>query len=68
LTEDGHDVPAPQPIGHHQKNPDHAGGVWMLVEGDVTRFEGKAFERIRQGLKEAAAHARGEEVGVIVTG
>jgi predicted RNase H-like HicB family nuclease len=42
LTEDGHDVPAPQPIGHHQKIPDYAGGVWALVDVDVSRFEGKA--------------------------
>ena len=42
LTEDGHDVPTPQPIGHHQKTPDYEGGVWALVEVDVTRFEGKA--------------------------
>ena len=45
LTEDGHDVPASQPIGYHQKNPDYAGGVWALVEVDVTRFEGKAEDQ-----------------------
>lgn len=29
---------------------------------------GKAFESIRQGLKEAAAHAQGEAAGVKVYG
>jgi predicted RNase H-like HicB family nuclease len=35
LTKDGHDVPTPQPISHHQKTPDYAGGVWALVEVGV---------------------------------
>lgn len=36
------DIPAPQPIRQHQQNPEFTGGVWALVEVDVSRFEGKA--------------------------
>ena len=42
LLEEGGELPARQPIAAHQANPDYAGGVWALVDVDVTRFEGKA--------------------------
>ena len=42
LTEGGGDVPQPRPIAEHQDNPDFAGGVWALVDVDVSRFEGQA--------------------------
>ncbi len=40
MTEDGEDIPAPRPIAEHRTDPDYDGGVWAMVEVDVSRFEG----------------------------
>lgn len=42
LTEEGDDIPVPQPLFVHRQNPDYADGVWAAVEVDVSRFEGKS--------------------------
>lgn len=42
LTEDGADIPVPRPVAEHRGNPDYAGGVWAVVEVNVSRFEGRA--------------------------
>ena len=42
LTEDGADIPVPRPVAEHRQNPDFAGGVWAVVEVNVSRFEGRA--------------------------
>ena len=42
LTEDGADIPVPPPVAEHRQNPDFAGGVWAVVEVNVSRFEGRA--------------------------
>ncbi len=40
MAEDGEDIPVPRPIAEHRQNPDFDGGVWALVDVDVTRFDG----------------------------
>lgn len=35
----GETLPASQPIEHHQTNPEYAGGVWALVELDLSKLE-----------------------------
>ncbi len=42
LVEEGHEVPAPGAVASYQALPEYAGGVWALVDVDVSRFEGKA--------------------------
>ena len=42
LTEDDLDLPVPRAIAEHQRNPDYAGGIWAVVDVDLSRFEGKA--------------------------
>ncbi len=44
LVADGEPLPQPQPqeIDVHTTNPDYAGGVWALVDFDVTPYLGKA--------------------------
>jgi len=42
LTEEGDDIPVPQPLFAHRQNPDYADGVWAAVEVDVSRFEGQS--------------------------
>ena len=42
LTENGTEIPAPQPIEEHQANPDLAGGIWAVVDVDTMKYEGKA--------------------------
>lgn len=39
LLLEGEPLPAAQPIEHHQRNPDYAGGIWALVEIDMSRLE-----------------------------
>lgn len=36
---EGEPLPAAQPIEHHQSNPEYAGGIWALVEIDLSRLE-----------------------------
>ena len=40
MAEDGEDIQAPRPIAEHRLNADFDGGVWALVDVDVTRFDG----------------------------
>lgn len=42
LTEDGDSIPVPQPLAAHQANAEYAGGVWAVVDVDVSRFDGRA--------------------------
>lgn len=42
LTDNGADIPVPRPVAEHRQNPDFAGGVWAVVEVNVSRFEGRA--------------------------
>ena len=49
LTEDGSELPVPHAIAQHQLNPDYAGGVWAVVEVDLSRHQGKA-EKININL------------------
>jgi predicted RNase H-like HicB family nuclease len=38
---DGDPIPAQRPIEEHQANPDYAGGVWALVDFDMSRLRSK---------------------------
>ena len=40
---DGELPPQPQDIEVHMRNPDYAGGVWALVDFDITPWLGKAI-------------------------
>lgn len=42
LVADGEELPQPQSIDLHLTNPDYAGGVWAVIEFDVTPYLGKA--------------------------
>ncbi|WP_090944657.1 type II toxin-antitoxin system HicB family antitoxin [Azotobacter beijerinckii] len=42
LMADGEPLPQPQSLEAHQGNPDYAGGVWAIVDFDVTPYLGKA--------------------------
>jgi len=42
LAEDGQDIPSPQPLAHHQADPDLAGWVWAMVDVPVERYFGPA--------------------------
>ncbi|OZI64833.1 type II toxin-antitoxin system HicB family antitoxin [Bordetella genomosp. 4] len=42
LTEDGDDVPLTLPIAQHINNPDYAGGIWAVIDVDVSRFDGRS--------------------------
>jgi predicted RNase H-like HicB family nuclease len=39
---DGEKLPAPRSVEHHQTEKRFAGGVWALVEVDVSKLSGKA--------------------------
>lgn len=42
LVADGEPLPTPQDIDAHIGNPDYHGGVWAVIEFDVTPYFGKA--------------------------
>lgn len=42
LVADGEALPQPQAIDQHLNNPDYYGGVWAVIEFDVTPYLGKA--------------------------
>lgn len=42
LVADGEALPQPQAIDQHLNNPGYAGGVWAVIEFDVTPYLGKA--------------------------
>ena len=54
-VEDGELLPVPGALATHQANPDYAGGVWALVEVDMSRYEGKA-EKINITLPRYLLH------------
>jgi len=63
---DGETLPVPQPIEHHSRNPDYAGGTWALVAVDPAKVEGKA-KRVNITIPEkllekidSAARSQGE--------
>ncbi len=41
LLMDGHPVPSQRPIEEHRANGDYSGGVWALVDADVSKLSGK---------------------------
>ena len=66
LVESGDDVPAPQAIASHLKNPELACGIWAAVDVDLSDYLGKA-EKINISLPsrllkrvDAYAKAHGE--------
>lgn len=66
LTEDGLDLPVARAIAEHQRNPDYVGGIWAVVDVDLSRYQGKA-EKINITLTQRVlarvdeyARARGE--------
>jgi predicted RNase H-like HicB family nuclease len=42
MVEEGLALPAAGSLVAHQANPEFAGGVWVLVTVDLSRYEGKA--------------------------
>ncbi|WP_175652895.1 type II toxin-antitoxin system HicB family antitoxin [Pseudomonas sp. Marseille-P9899] len=42
LVADGEPLPQGHPIDAHLNNPDYAGGVWAVVDFDVTPYLGKS--------------------------
>ena len=42
LLLDGEPVPVPQPIEHHQNNPDYAGGIWAFATVNISNLSGKS--------------------------
>jgi len=42
LTEEGGEVPLPQPIAQHMSDPDFATGIWAMIDIDVSRFDGRS--------------------------
>lgn len=42
LIEEGHEPPSPGAVAAYQASPDYVGGIWALVDVDLSRFEGKA--------------------------
>ncbi len=39
---DGEPIPEQKPLVEHQANPDYAGGIWALVDVDLSKLSGKA--------------------------
>ena len=42
LIEEGAGIPQPAPIEQHMQNPDYQGGVWAVVDVDLSKLSGKA--------------------------
>lgn len=42
LVADGEPLPHSQPIDVHLANPDNAGGIWAVVDFDITPYLGKS--------------------------
>ena len=66
LLEEGAGIPQPAPIEHHMQNPDYQGGVWAMIDVDLSKLSGKARrvnitlpERVL-ALIDAAARQSGE--------
>ncbi len=41
LTEDGAELPQASNVAAHAANPDYAGGIWALVDIDMSRYDGR---------------------------
>ena len=61
LMLDGEPLPEPSPIEVHQGNPDYTGGVWAVVEADLSKLSSKTKrvnitlpERVLAMIDEAA--------------
>ncbi|MHB0817731.1 type II toxin-antitoxin system HicB family antitoxin [Stutzerimonas stutzeri] len=55
LVADGDALPQAQEVDVHMDNPDYAGGVWAVVDFDVTPYLGKAV-RFNATLPENLLH------------
>lgn len=55
LVADGDPLPQPQEVDIYVTNPDYAGGVWAVVDFDVTPYLGKAV-RFNATLPENLLH------------
>jgi len=42
LLEEGAGIPRPAPIEQHMQNPDYQGGVWAMIDVDLSKLSGKA--------------------------
>jgi predicted RNase H-like HicB family nuclease len=42
MLEDGEEIPAANPVSIHKDNPDYAGGVWAVIDVDITPLLGKS--------------------------
>lgn len=42
MLEDGEEIPVANPISIHKDNPDYAGGVWAVIDVDITPLLGKS--------------------------
>lgn len=51
----GEAVPVSQPIEKHEKNPEHKGGVWAVVDVDLSQVDDKS-ERVNITLPRRVLH------------
>jgi predicted RNase H-like HicB family nuclease len=72
LLMDGEPIPDKKPIDEHQTNPDFAGGIWALVDVDVSKLSSKAVRinitipsRVLAIVDEAAARERESRSGLL---
>lgn len=42
MLEDGEEIPVANPVSIHKDNPDYAGGVWAVIDVDITPLLGKS--------------------------
>ncbi len=63
LIADGEELPRAQEVDVHLENPDYAGGVWAVVEFDLTPYMGKAV-RFNATLPENLLHRIDQRVKV----
>ena len=42
LLEEGAGIPQPSPLEQHMQNPDYRGGIWAVVDVDLSKLSGKA--------------------------
>lgn len=61
LVADGSELPQAQEIDVHLVNPDYAGGLWAVVDFDVTPYLGKSV-RFNASLPENLLHRIDERV------
>lgn len=61
LVADGEELPQPKEVDDHMDNPDYAGGVWAVVDFDVTPYLGKSV-RFNASLPEHLLHRIDEKV------